>query len=249
MSSKELVNIEEQFKQKALALQKQIQSSGNFISTKGKKFTTPDGVEGKELRAVILAAAIRHEYYDQPFDKDNPSPPVCFAMGVDKDNMEPHETSIEMQIEEGENCNVCPMFQWRSDPNGKGKACKQQRILALLPAESPQGDILLLKVSPTGLKRINSYFGKISAGLGLPVRYTTLITMHEESDYPSLVFEMEGENKGWKDMWARVDEAEKVLEAVPQYTQAEETEERQPVKAASAPKRVSKKKKKVRRAS
>jgi hypothetical protein len=230
MTKQALANIEQEYKERAQALQNQIQSTGNYISTKGKIFTAPDGTSGSTLNVVILSFTTIHEYYESQYVEGESNPPVCFAMGDNANAMVPHEMAIEQQSSE---CKTCPNFQWGSAPGG-GKICKTQKLLALLTPDNPQADILLLKVSPTALKRFNTYLGQVAAQLGHPIRYITNISLYPSVVYPSLVFNTEKENTAWKEMWPRIREAETILSAVPQYVQEEK-----PVKAL--PQRVTKK--------
>jgi hypothetical protein len=239
MPKQEMVNIEKEFEQKALALQNQIQTTGNYISTKNKTFTTPDGVTGDELGVIILAFGFRNEYYDGPYVQNNPVPPVCFAVGDVTDNMEPSANGLELQSDT--NCKQCAMFQWGSSPTGAGKACKQQIIAAVMAPTDPNGEIMLLKVSPKGLRDFNSYMAQMANQCGHPISVVTKVTMDDSVSYPLVQVELLEQLANWKAFWPRINEAEKLVLQVPQYNY-EEQEAAPAPRAAAKPRRAKKKK-------
>jgi hypothetical protein len=241
MPKQELVNIEKEFQEKTLALQGQIQAPGNYISTKNKTFTTPDGVAGDELSIIVLAFGFRNEFYDGPYVQNNPVPPVCFAVGEVLDSMVPSDKGLELQSDT--NCKQCSMFQWGSSPTGVGKACKQQIITAVMAPTDPNGEIMLLKVSPKGLKGFNTYMAQTAAQFGHPISVVTRVTMEDSVTYPLVKFELAEELPNWKAFWPRVNEAQNLVLQVPQYNY-EEQEEAPATRAAAKPRRAKKKTKK-----
>ena len=107
---------------------------GKFLSLKaGRLALDKVPCAGNKLDVVVIAHTTEYAYYEGKYDQNNPQPPVCYAFGKDEQSMSPHEKAGKPQAE---NCASCPMNQWGSDPNGgKGKACKNTRRLALLPAD------------------------------------------------------------------------------------------------------------------
>ena len=83
------------------------------------------------LELVVVDFVTTHNFYAGRFDKDNIVPPDCFAIGVDPKNMVPSPNAPNPQAKD---CQSCPMNAWGSD--GKGKACKNGRKLAVLPPGS-----------------------------------------------------------------------------------------------------------------
>jgi hypothetical protein len=214
------VNIDEQFKAMAEAVRKSV-ASGNFISVSGKQFRLPDESTNDELLGVIVAFNDRHERYESVYQKGVPNAPVCFAIG-DGNNMVPHEDSPEPQ---SENCDLCPLFQWNSGPEGRGKACKTQKILALLAPDNPTGQILLLRVAPKGLTRWDTYLKGIASSVGHPIRVLTKVGFTSDA-YPSLTFAVERElqDAEWKGLWPRIQEATEMLSRAPRYNSAAKPE-------------------------
>jgi hypothetical protein len=89
-------------------------------------------VPGNKLDCIVVAGVFEHRWFKNKFDPNKRENPNCFALSVDGKDMRPNEASPDLQ---SETCDDCPRFQWGSAPDGgRGKACKQVRRLALLPA-------------------------------------------------------------------------------------------------------------------
>lgn len=161
--------------------------------TQGKQFVLPNGQKtAGPITACILDFGTTHDYYAGVYDAKNPESPICFAIGTDPKNMTPHPTSPELQCD---NCQSCPMNQFKSAANGKGKACKNGRNLALLPATDDgqdvdhEADIWTMDVSPTALKAFDSFVGDLARQFGMPpVSFLVDIAFNPEFDYPQLTF-------------------------------------------------------------
>lgn len=165
--------------------------AGNRIKvTQKKTFRMPSGEESPgPITAVILDFVSLNRYYPGVYDPDDITPPACFALGTEVASMAPHAT-VPANTKEADTCSVCPQNQWGSAERGKGKACQNGRLLALLPtdgtAESP---IMTLGVSPTGLRPLDSYIASIARSFGSPpVAVVTTIGFDPNLDYPSLRF-------------------------------------------------------------
>lgn len=101
-------------------------------------------VPGNKLRVIIVDAAYERTYYEGAFDPDNITSPRCFALAkATQDaqgkwgyyNIVP-DPSIHEPIHP--TCEGCKLDAWGSDVrDGKkrrGKACKERRRLAVIPA-------------------------------------------------------------------------------------------------------------------
>lgn len=161
--------------------------------TQDKFFILPNGQKtAGPLTACILDFGTTHDFYEKAYDSKNPESPICFAIGADPKNMFPHDTSPEKQ---SDNCQTCPQNQFKSAANGKGKACKNGRNLALLPADNTgkdvdhEADIWTLDVSPTALKAFDAYVGDLARQFGSPpVAFLTEIGFNPDVTYPQLMF-------------------------------------------------------------
>ena len=183
--------ISQQLQAEALAIQSRIgQPSGNRISlTKKQTFKLPSGVEiPAPLEAIILDFVSLNLYYETGYDPNNITPPVCAAVGTDVATMAPFADAFDKQCD---TCAACPMNQWGSDPKGgKGKACSNTRLLALLPTDADESSpIWTVRVSATGLKSFDGYVSSVARSFGAPpIVVVTEITFDENLDYPSLRF-------------------------------------------------------------
>jgi hypothetical protein len=158
------VNIREQLEKEAADIAKRVQApTGDFIQvTQDKQFILPDGTKSTgPLSVVILDFVSAKRYSDRPYKKGEESPPACFALGLEPNSLKAHPTSPDKQ---GDDCNSCPLNQWGSD--GKGKACKDQRILAVTAPGTD--DVYRIKVSPTGCKPFDAYVGTVRTQYNTP---------------------------------------------------------------------------------
>lgn len=185
-----LVNYEEQLRQELGGLAKQLEPpSSNKISTKGKLFTLPGGRNSPgPMFAIILDWVAVNMVYKGGYNPNVRQPPLCWAIGKNLDELKPSDAVKEPQ---GTDCASCPKNAWGSGQGGKGKACKNQRRLLIVPADFKAGDEpMSLYVSPTGLKSFNAYVKKLASEQGkLPVQVITTISFDPQQAYPTLVFE------------------------------------------------------------
>jgi hypothetical protein len=145
-------------------------------------------MEGETLEVVIIDFVSSNLFYDGPFDRDNPQPPACFAIGAEPSLLVPSANSPNKQAD---TCSSCPNNQFGSAPTGKGKACKNTRLLALMPAaalENPKEEapIWILSVPPTSLKAYDSYVHTLAAKhRTVPIGVITEITLDPANTFAS----------------------------------------------------------------
>jgi len=71
--------------------------SSNRISTRDKKFTLPDGTShAGPLMAVVLDFRNFNRYFTKPYDPQNPTPPDCFAIAKDFNDLSPGNHPLTM---------------------------------------------------------------------------------------------------------------------------------------------------------
>lgn len=160
---------------------------GKFVSLKaGRLAIDKVPCAGNKLDVIVIAATTEYALYEGKFDPNNPQPPVCYAFGKDEQTMRPHEKSSKPQ---NDNCFHCPKNQWGSDPEGgKGKACKNTRRLALLPADcinSPETiadqEEIYVKLPVLSVKNWAMYVNNVAAQYKRPP-FGVLTTMTTEPD-------------------------------------------------------------------
>lgn len=173
-------------------LQKRLAApSGDRITvTQAKTFKLQNGLEVPEIECVIVEFIAANFYYPGVFDRAHITPPACFALGLEPAGLVPSENSPDKQ---SESCAACWANQFKTAPNGKGKACGNSRLLALITldadAESP---ISILKASSTALQSFDGYVASIATKFGVPVRHVhTKISMSDQ-EYASIRFSMIG---------------------------------------------------------
>ena len=222
-------DLREELTQEALAIKERIGApAGDFIAvTRDKTFRLP-GVdkEGESLRVIVVDFAAVNQYYKGKYDPKNIQPPVCMSVGIKIDDMKPSKNSPEPQ-DDGEGCKECPQNQWGTD--GRGKACKNGRTLALVSPEDPAGSLMILKISPTGVKYWDNYANKIAnSGSALPhvIGVITHITFDPNEEYPSLRFAVDGLNPDVEAAAARRKEARQRLLAEPDLSPKTKTDKK-----------------------
>ena len=213
-------DVAELLRQQAEAMRERVSApSGDFIRvTQAKTFKFPDGKETAEpFQAVIVDFVARNEMYEGTYNKNDIQPPICFSIGEKPSEMVPSPKSPEKQSEA---CSACPMNQWKSSGTGNGKACKNLRMLALLPIDAEADTpIWILKVSPTGIQAFDKYVTTLSAQTGLPpVGVITTIGFDPALDYGSLRFGNPSANPDIAKFVARQKEARERLLVEPDVT-------------------------------
>lgn len=170
----ELVNWEERLANEAKQIATIERPSLTSISTRsGMMSINGVAVPGNKMDCVILSSVFENQYYDTVYVAGEVRPPRCFSLSLTKENRKPHEAVKEPM---GLECDICPMFAWGSDPkpNSKGKACKEKRRLALLPAGAVQnGEIMkaemaILSLPVTSVRNWGNYVNLVAAEYGRP---------------------------------------------------------------------------------
>lgn len=169
------------------SIQNKIQGpSGDKIRvTQFKKFRLPSGEETDgPLEGVIVDFVSANVFYKDGFDKDNMGPPDCFAINPEPNLLVPSPNSPDRQAE---SCAVCPNNQFGTGARGKGKACKNTRVLAFMPADATQETPpWILNVSPTGIKGFDDYVRGLAGKKISPLQIVTAVGFDKSVDFPSL---------------------------------------------------------------
>lgn len=213
-----LVSYEQQMKDMVAGIHNTISSpERRFIKTKGKIFTFPDDHTETSFDGIIVNYVSTNTYYAEAYNPNNIVPPTCFAIGENPHSMVPSDNSPQKQAA---SCGECPMNQWGSD--GKGKACKNGRLLAILPpAPSADDAPVFLRVPPTSLRAFDTYVAKLASVLGRPpVGVVTTISVDESSDYLKLKFEAKGNNENVGIAMDRLPEVKDLLMQEPDLSKA-----------------------------
>ncbi len=168
-------------------------TGGTFLSAQGGVFSYKDSKIGTEIEVIVLDHTIENHYYEDDYDSDTPSIPVCFSFSKQEDGMVPHEYSTQAQHSD---CATCPNNQFGSARRGKGKACKNVRRLALILAESAgnvgEAEVAYLKIPVTSVKAWGSYVQQIAGVLKRPPLgvVTTITIVPDEKTQFKMIFKV-----------------------------------------------------------
>lgn len=215
---------------------------GRMIRTRGRRFTFPDETKiNGPLEVVVIDYMAWNTYYDEPWEEDKTVPPVCYAFNEEPSKLAPSENSKEIQGEAGELCKSCHWNEFGSAPNGKGKACQNRRLLAVLPPDASEEDeLMVVSVSPSAITKFDSFVSTCRDEYGVtPIGVICEMDFNEAVDYPSLTFRAVAENPDIDFYFNKTTEARAMLTNEPSYESDEDD------KPAATPKRKALTKKKV----
>ena len=212
-SSTAVANIQDMLRKQAEANAARIEPGGGKSIRIGqdKSFTLPDGTKTREaLQLVVVDFVSRNEYYEGAYNKDEITPPNCFAIHPEPKQLVPSTNSPDKQ---NDDCASCPMNQFGSAPTGAGKACKNTRLLAVLPPDADdETEIWTLKVSPTGIKAFDSFVAGVNRAFQLPpIGVVVTVGFSDAKDFPSLEFTDPQPNDNVAAHFGRQDEAREML--------------------------------------
>lgn len=166
------------------------------ISIKGARFRIVEGnnetvLDTTTLEVVIVGANPKLSktwYAKQWTPESEPSSPDCFSL----DGVSPHPDSTDPQ---NDLCASCPQNAWGSKvtPQGKEvKACSDQKRLAVVAADDPDGDVYLLQVTPAALSNLGKYQKELSMR-GIPAEIVrTKVSFDTDASFPKLKFDFGG---------------------------------------------------------
>jgi hypothetical protein len=260
-SRKDVALWEEQLAAQADVAAKQEESAagGQFFSVKGGILTWNDApLPNNQMAVIILDSVLETVYYEGRYDPDTPQSPVAFAFGRDEKTMVWHENSREDFA--GQLCHESDVCQWGSADTGKGKAARETRRLAMIPAGTlnNRGDfeiydeehfvdasIGFMKLPVTSVKGFASFVTQIAGTLRRPPHgiITKVRVVPDAKTQFKVLFEpienIPSDIMGT--IMKRHDEAKSVIEFPYQIEVVEETPPPKRGKAAAAAKAPAKK--------
>lgn len=188
-----------------------------------KTFMFPDGTKAAgPLDLVVVDFVYRNEYYANAYDRDNPEPPVCFAVNDTYGALTPTDNS---PLKQADKCSECKYNEFGSALNAKGKpmagkACKNTVYMAVLPPDATSDSpLLVLKTSPTAITPFNQHVAKVGRTVNLPLwAITTKVFFDDNVTYASLRFDISGPNPIAEETYKRRAEARQRLLQEPDFT-------------------------------
>jgi hypothetical protein len=137
---------------------------GGFLSFKGGNMSYDDNmIPGNTMDVIVLDFVLENGIFRDKYNPSKPAAPMCYAIGRDEDELKPHEESEEPQHTD---CASCPKNEWASDPEGgRGKACKNTRRIAIIPADClkhgvesiKKAGMVMCKLPVTSLKNFSTF--------------------------------------------------------------------------------------------
>ena len=214
-TSGNIVSIRDALKAQASSLSARVQApTGAAIRvTQDKQFLLPDGTKTPgPLELVIVDFTSKNMFYEGAYDPKNISPPACFSIGNDIKTMAPSKNAPAAQSGD---CAGCPMNQFGSA--GDGKACKNCRVLAVLPPDADADTPMwILSTSPTANKGFDGYVGQVARLFEMPpIGVVTEVSFDPSVTYAKLQFGNPKPNPGIEAHFPRQDEAKQMLAAEP----------------------------------
>ena len=160
-------------------------ATGDFFGLKSGVLTWGGNpVKNNEVACIILDSVLENIYYEGTFEADTPQAPMCFAYSRTEEELAPHETVVKAGQAQANMCSECQYNEWGSAHTGKGKACRNTRRLALLPAgefdrdgeflpieDAEQlfgGSVGFMKLPVTSVKNFANYVKQIGATFKRP---------------------------------------------------------------------------------
>jgi hypothetical protein len=139
------------------------QASVNVLAVRagGQLYYNDTPVPGSALDAIVLDFVRENQWYEFDYDPNKPGSPACYAYGTDPKTMTPHPDAPKPQCA---SCKDCPLNQFGTSKQGKGKACKNVLKLAVVPAgaldnldEFASTEVAVMKVSVTSVSHFTDY--------------------------------------------------------------------------------------------
>lgn len=166
------------------------------ISIKGSRFRIIEGgvetvLDSMALDVVIVGANpnITKTWYAKQWTPDSdPVAPDCFSH--DGKTPDPQASNPQNDL-----CASCPQNAWgsRITPQGKEiKACSDQKTLAIVAADDPEGTIYQLQVTPAALQGLSKFHKELSVRGIPPEIVRTKVTFDTDASFPKLVFNFNG---------------------------------------------------------
>lgn len=210
-----VVDIQAMLKAQAAAMsERTAPASGNYIRvTQDKQFMLPDGTKTPgPLELVIVDFSSKNSFYEGAYDPKAITPPACFAIGPNPLKMVPSDNA---PLKQAVSCQGCPMNEFGSA--GTGKACKNSRVLAVLPPDADADTPLwLLATSPTANKGFDGFVNSVARVFQTPpIGVVATVGFDTNETYAKLVFSDPKPNENIAAHFSRQEEAREMLAVEP----------------------------------
>jgi hypothetical protein len=175
---------------------------GGFLSFKSGRLSYDDTpIPGDKMNVVIIDFLLENGMFREKYNAMKPASPMCYAFGREESELKPHPDCEEPQHTD---CATCPNNEWGSDPEGgRGKACKNSRRIAVIPADTllsgvdaiKKANVVMCKLPVTSIKIFSKYVNQIVKVLEKPP--FAMVTELSLTPNPATIFQVN---------WKAVDE-------------------------------------------
>lgn len=230
-------------------------ATGSFFSLKNGTLSINDTpLPNNEMAVIILDGILENVYYGSEYDSDNPAPPRCFAFGRDEKTMAPHTIAIESGNAQAEQCQGCEWNEYGSAERGRGKACRNTRRLAMIPAgtfnekgklEQLEDDqfetsqLSFMKLPVTSVRGYAAFVKQVAGALKRPPLgvFTRVSVVDDADNQFKVLFEPLGQvpDELMAVVMARAEEARGSIEQPYQAFDEEEVASRKPARGRGKP--------------
>lgn len=163
-----------------------------IIRTKGGKFRFDEQELKKPLKVVVVGSSMVNAYYDSEYDPDSPVPPACYAIGeVGKESeMAPKNVPKPQNA----TCTGCPQNAFGTAAKGRGKACRNQRRIAMfmLDDKRPEPQLGVMVLPPSAIRAFSAYTKQVAAVLNRPLHGVVTSLDFDDSEMPVPQATLEG---------------------------------------------------------
>lgn len=206
------------------------QPAGNQIKIEvAGRFTDPSGADlGDEIQVVVVDFVSRNNLYLTEYDPNSITPPDCYAIGKARhDQLVPEDDSPSKQSED---CSSCPMGQWGSGKGGRGKACGNRYLVAVLVVDpddpeahnAPDAPLYTINLSPTNLKSFDGFASGVARSLnGPPIKAIGTVVAENAGTFAKVYWNDPIPNPDYAAHAARRGEAQDILFRKPDFTAAD----------------------------
>ena len=159
--------------------------TGDKIKIAEKQFKLPSGDTLDFLDVVVVDFVFFNAYYESAYQAGTVVPPACFSLNPDVREMVPSANSPEKQHDA---CKGCWANEFGS--NGKGKACQNRVLIAVLPSDAnEETPLTILDISPTAIKGFSSYITNVARTLQcMPYEVVTHVECNPATKHDVAVF-------------------------------------------------------------
>jgi hypothetical protein len=115
----------------------------------GTNWEIDENTSAKAIQGVILNISEGRAYWSTPYEESGGGPPDCSSTDLINGFGNP-----------GGQCETCPMNAFGSSVKGEGKACKEHRMIALLPLKKPMP--VMIRIPVQSLGNLRAYLLELS---------------------------------------------------------------------------------------